>query len=145
MALPALASRIVARGRVMARSGPPQGINAPAWWSSLVLNAKGNALAIALNGEIALDQDPAFALAIRQDKFRNQTMVAAPLPWDPNTLIPRPSTNIDDFRAMIWLQGIMLKSMAVSEIVESIAARYAYHPVMDYFDSLGGLSRQTSI
>ena len=117
------------------------------WWSSLVLNPKGNALAIALNGEIALDQDPAFALAIRQDKFRNQTMVCAPLPWDPNTLIPRPWTNIDDFRAMIWLQeqGIMLRTTTVGEIVEAIAARYGYHPVMDYFDNLGGLSLQSSI
>jgi len=107
--------------------GPPglTGVNAPAWWSSLVLNSKGNAQAIALNGTIALDQDPAFAMAIRLDKFRNQTMVCAPLPWDPNMLIPRPWTNTDDFRAMIWLQeqGIMLKTMAVHEIVEAIAAR----------------------
>jgi len=61
------------------------GVNAPVWWSSLVLNSKGNAQAISLIGTIALDQDPAFAMAIRLDKFRNQTMVCAPLPWDPNT------------------------------------------------------------
>jgi hypothetical protein len=48
------------------------GVNAPVWWSSLVLNSKGNAQAISLNGTIALDQDPAFAMAIRLDKFRNQ-------------------------------------------------------------------------
>jgi putative DNA primase/helicase len=130
--------------------GPPRGlsgVNAPAWWSSLVLNSKGNAQAVSLNGTIALDQDPAFAMAIRLDKFRNQTMVCAPLPWDPNTIIPRPWTGNDDFRAMLWLQeqGIMLRSSAVSEIVEGIAARYAYHPVMDYFDNLGGLSRPTNI
>jgi putative DNA primase/helicase len=86
-------------------------------------------------------------MAIRLDKFRNQTMVCAPLPWDPNTLIPRPWTGNDDFRATLWLQeqGIMLTTRPVNEIVEAIAARYGYHPVMDYFDSLGGLSRQTSI
>ena len=34
--------------------------------------------------ETALENDPAFAGAIRLDEFRDQTMVAAPLPWDPN-------------------------------------------------------------
>jgi putative DNA primase/helicase len=123
----------------MARSSiPPGAVGAPLWWPNLTLNDKDGPRAIVLNGDVALSQDPAFTGAIRFDRFRNQTMVCAPLPWDPHTQIPRPWENKDDYEACLWLQheGIMLNDDKVNTMVEGIAQRYPYHPVMDYLHSV---------
>jgi putative DNA primase/helicase len=128
----------------MVRSGPPQGglsgINAPAWWYNLILTDKGTARAISRNGMIALSQDPAFAGAIRFDKFRLQTMACAPLPWDLNITSPRPWTDYDDVKASWWLQeqGIMLSEKHARVIVDGIAKdpHNSYHPVIDYLNSI---------
>jgi len=63
---------------------PPVLVGLPAWYSLLIIDDNGHARAIAKNAETALENDPAFAGTIRLDEFRGQTMVAAPLPWDPN-------------------------------------------------------------
>jgi putative DNA primase/helicase len=117
---------------------PPAAIGAPLWWPNLILNGKGAPRAIEFNGDIALRGDPAFANAIRFDFFRNQTMVAAPLPWDPNTVVPRPWEDNDDQKAMYWVQehGIMLKVNPVHNIIEAIAKDDGYHPIRDYIKSV---------
>jgi len=121
---------------------PPVLVGLPAWYSLLIIDDNGHARAIAKNAETALENDPAFAGAIRLDEFRGQTMVAAPLPWDPNWWGPRPWEDIDDTRAMLWLQDheILVGSTVVHEIVNAIAKAHAYHSVIDYFGDLGWTS-----
>ena len=54
----------------------------------------------------------------------------------------RPWEDIDDTRAMLWLQdhGILVGSTVVHEIVNAIAKAHAYHSVIDYFRDLGWTS-----
>ena len=121
---------------------PPVLVGLPDWYELLIIDDNGHARAIAKNAETALENDPAFAGAIRLDEFRGQTMVAAPLPWDPNWWGPRPWEDIDDTRAMLWLQDheILVGSTVVHEIVNAIAKAHAYHSVIDYFGDLGWTS-----
>jgi|SRR5215472_226358 len=141
----------------MARSAPPGAPSAapaaaglPAWWNQIRLNNSGAAKPIALNGDIAITNDPAFAGALRYDMLAQQAKLCAPVPWDSNTsLMPRLLTDADDYECTLWLQQnlVTLGSSAVHEIINGIAERAAnrYHPVIDYFERLGGFSPQTSI
>src|SRR5215470_4693969 len=83
---------------------PPAVLGGKPWWQALALTEKRTAKICAYNADVALSQDPDFAGAIKFDAFRGQTMVCAPLPWDPNALVPRPWTSSDDYETTIWLQ-----------------------------------------
>jgi hypothetical protein len=113
----------------------------PDWYSSLVVGLDGHPLfrAAARNAEIALSQDPAFADAIGYDALRGETMVTGPLPWAPHWRTPRPWEATDDARALLWLQecGVAANISVVSEVVDLIGEAGAYHPVFDYFRTLG--------
>ena len=139
---------------MMARSRGPGPLSAyqaaaglPPWWNYMVVNRDGAPKSIALNADVALSQDPAFAGAIRLDRLRGQTMLCAPVPWDQNALVPRPWQDSDDYQAMLWLQeNMVIVSLNIThEVINGIAARNAYHPIIDYFERLGGTSITTSI
>jgi predicted P-loop ATPase len=110
----------------------------PSWWPLISCNGVGFAKATDRNGRIALANDPAFTGAIRFDRFRGQTMVGAPLPWDMNAVVPRPWEDNDDYEAIQWLQewGINLSQNRLHAIVEGLARQNPYHPVMNLFQSL---------
>jgi putative DNA primase/helicase len=120
---------------------------APKWWWQLQVTDYGKPRPVAYNVAIALSQDPALAGAPRYDAFCNQVMLCRPVPWDRHPVIPRPWTTSDDTAAMLWLQeqSIMARSPVVREVVDGIAQQGAYHPVIDYFNSLGGFDPRTSI
>ncbi len=114
----------------------------PAWRAEIIVTDAGAAHpgAAARNAEIALSEDPGFAGAIRLDALRAQVMVCGPLPWAPYWRAPRPWTEADDTRALLWLQseGIFVRSrLAVADIVDVIAGADAYHQVLDYCHTLG--------
>jgi len=122
---------------------PPSVAGLPAWWGNIQLNDKGNPKAITLNGDVAVSSDVAFVGAIRFDKFRGQTLVCAPLPWDQHWSTPRQWEDNDDYLMSLWLQelGLIFSSRVVHEIVESVARRNQFHPVMDFFYvTLGGIN-----
>ena len=120
---------------------------APKWWWQMQVTDYGKPRPVAYNVAIALSQDPALAGAPRYDAFRNQVMLCRPVPWDRHPVIPRPWTTSDDTAAMLWLQeqSIMARSPVVREVVDGIAQQGAYHPVIDYFNSLGGFDPRTSV
>jgi putative DNA primase/helicase len=108
----------------------------------LLRNVEGNAKAILYNAVKALAKDKAFingvGPAIRYDKFRCQTMIWAPLPWDENGILPRPWTDQDDREVNAWLQlnDITVGILVAGSAVQTVAERNQYHPVMEYLDSL---------
>jgi len=108
------------------------------WAGDLILNGDGAAKAILYNAIVALSMDAAFQGAIRHDKFRVQTMLCAPIPWDLAPILPRPWRDQDDREAAAWLQdnGVMVGEMITSSAVRTIAERDPYHPVMDYLKSI---------
>ena len=123
----------------MARSRiPPSVAGLPSWWANIQLNDKGNPKGITLNGDVAISNDVAFVGAIRFDKFHHQTLVSAPLPWDPHWSAPREWEKNDDYLMSLWLQelGLVFGTKIVHEIIESVARRNEFHPVMGFFNSL---------
>ena len=83
----------------------------------------------------ALFNDPAFAGALVFDEFRQEILVARPLPWDqqPKTL-PRPWAEVDDVRCAEWLQHreLNVTPLVVSRSVGAVAREIRIHPVRDY-------------
>lgn len=120
----------------------PEAVGLPAWRAKIIVTDAGAAHpgAAARNAEIALTEDSGFAGAIRLDVLRGQVMVCGSLPWAPYWHGPRPWTEEEDTRALMWLQneGIFVRSRpAVADIVNVIAEADAYHPVFDYYRTLG--------
>ena len=104
----------------------PEAMGLPAWRAKIIVTDAGAARpgAAARNAEIALTEDPCFAGAIRLDELSGQVMVCGPLPRAPHWRAPRPWTEQDDTRALLWLQneGIFVRSRAaVADIVDVIA------------------------
>lgn len=118
----------------------------PAWWEQLVLSEKGYPRPVLINGDIALSNDPEFQGAMGYNKFRSETTVLRPLPWDPNLRAARAWVDNDDYECSIWLQEhhLYLGTAFVRQNVDGIANRYGFHPVMNFFASLGGTDPQTS-
>jgi hypothetical protein len=61
-----------------------------------------------------------------------------PIPWDRRLAAPRPWATDDDRAAALWLQeqGIHCGSGVIRGVVDMIARRAPYHPVVDYARSL---------
>jgi putative DNA primase/helicase len=120
----------------------PETVGLPAWRAKIIVTDAGAAHpgAAARNAEIALTEDPGFARAIRLDALRGQVMVCGPLPWARHWRGPRPWTEEDDTRALLWLQneGIFVRSRPMAaDVVDVIAEANAHHPVIDYYRTLG--------
>jgi putative DNA primase/helicase len=112
----------------------------------LRVNAMGVPRPVAYNAAIALTQDLAFSGAIRYDRLSHRVTLCRGVPWDPHpVVIPRPWKASDDVSATLWLQEnqIMVRTTVVREVVDHIAQNNAYHPVIDFFNSIGGTSPRT--
>ena len=104
------------------------------WASKLIINENGSPAAIPANAVMVLSEDEAFKGAIRFDKLRTQTMLAASVPWDQHPTVPRPWRDQDDRECQVWLQqnDIIVTLEVARDAVQTVAERDPYHPVMDY-------------
>jgi predicted P-loop ATPase len=72
------------------------------------------------------------------DEFRQEILVARPLPWDQATALPRPWAEVDDVRCAEWLQHreLNVTPLVVSRSVGAVAREIRIHPVRDYLSGL---------
>jgi putative DNA primase/helicase len=127
----------------LARSRPPQSqyffaAAGRPWAGEPILNDQRTAKPILYNAIAGLTRDAAFQGAIRFDRFRGQTMLWAPVPWDSTSTIPRPWRDQDDREAAPWLQdnGVTVGELIAHAAMQTIAERNPYHLVMDDFHSI---------
>lgn len=111
---------------------------APPWYSSLIVTEKGYAKPLIANVVTALRNDPAFTNAICFDALREEVMAMRPLPWSGGADYPKAWTDNDDRGMADWLQrhGLHVGLEAVAEGVQFVGAEAAYHPVLNYLESL---------
>ena len=129
----------------MARSAPPgppavspAAAGFPPWWNLIRCTDKGAAMRTNWNGIVAIENEPLFVGAIAHDAFAACTMAMRALPWNLNGVFPRPWTDNDDRECSVWLQEnyIILTETQAHSVVETIAERHRFHPVVDYLNGL---------
>ena len=111
----------------------------PRWASQLLQDLAGTPERNEANVITALSNDEAFAGALVFDEFRQEILVARPLPWDerPDAL-PRTWSDADDVRCAEWLQRreINVAPVIVARSVGAVARDIRIHPVRDYLNAL---------
>ena len=136
---PRQADRRAAPAAECHRRHPPARRSGPRWASQLRLDLAGTPERNEANVITALSSDEAFAGALVFDEFRQEIMVARPLPWDePPDRLPRPWSDADDVRCAEWLQRreINVPPVVVSRSVAAVARDIRIHPVRDYLNGL---------
>ena len=111
----------------------------PPWASMLRTGEDGTPERNEANVITALANDEAFAGALIFDEFRQEIVVARPLPWESGPFpAPRPWTDIDDVRCAEWLQrrDINVAPVLVSRAVGAVANDLRVHPVREYLSHL---------
>lgn len=110
----------------------------PRWFSQLRLDLAGNPERNEANIITALSNGEAFAGTLVFDEFRQEVLVIRALPWDEQSLLPRPWTDADDVRCAEWLQRreINVAPATVSRAAGVVAREIRIHPVRDYLMGL---------
>jgi putative DNA primase/helicase len=110
----------------------------PRWAVQLRLDLAGTPERNEANVITALSNDEVFAGALVFDEFRQEVLVMRPLPWDEQSVLPRPWSDADDVRCAEWLQRreINVAPMTVSRGVGAVARKIRVHPVHDYLTGL---------
>jgi predicted P-loop ATPase len=114
------------------------GIGTPEWYDKLIFGPKDKILRLSANINVILRHHPAFAGRFGLDKLRNCTVIRQPLPWGHDSL-PRDWCENDDRLLAEWLQHnpeIYAEARFAAGCVETVAHENAFHPVMDYFESI---------
>jgi predicted P-loop ATPase len=111
----------------------------PPWASQLRLDLSGTPERNEANVITALANDEAFAGALVFDEFRQELLVARPLPWEASSQwTSRTWGEADDVRCAEWLQRreINVAPSVVSRSVAAVGRDVRIHPVRDYLQAL---------
>ena len=107
------------------------------WWGRLQTNDKGNPLGNMANIKIALENDERLVGICRLNIFTGLKHIGKPPPWDRPAHEARWSDN-DNTELAIYLQsvGINVRDDAAARVMDAVAARNGFHPVIEYLESL---------
>ena len=113
----------------------------PAWLPLCIRGKGGGVLANIANACTALARDPGVNCAVRFNQMMQYTTVHHGIgdPARNGGDYPRPLTDADITETQCWMQTKGLKTMGfdtVARAIEKHAHEHAYHPVVDYLDSL---------
>ena len=116
-------------------------MRAPHWLSKCMCDGKKRPLPILVNALIALRNDDGTRDAIAFDEMLRVPMLLHQIgqPLDGDLREPRPLTDKDVTDLQEWMQLAGLTQISHDNVrlaVESHARDHAYHPVLDYLESL---------
>lgn len=108
------------------------------WRDALILNEKGNPQIILANLMTVLRLEPSLNKSLGFDKLQSSTMATGPLPWDQGITEPREWRDNDDRFLAEWFQNQFINTgiNLVIDAVQAVSFENAYHPVLDYLESL---------
>jgi predicted P-loop ATPase len=110
-----------------------------AWRNHLLVSNTGAVRPIFANAVVALRDNLSWTNVLAFDAFAQETIVDRPRPWDTELeWMPRAWVPHDDLLFTNWLQqqGINVSPAVAAQAVEMVARDRAFHPVLDYLDSL---------
>jgi len=118
---------------------PKQVATATDWKQQIKLNKDNEPKQTMGNAFTALVNDQAWRGVLGFNEFTGMITLRAMPPWPEHNFKPRAWTDEDTRMATLWMQkaaDIDIPSYIVFEGVATVAERYRFHPVREYFGSL---------
>jgi predicted P-loop ATPase len=109
------------------------------WRDKLSRNHDGEPLATAANVLIALRGAPQWRGVIALNEFNQRPMLIGRPPWANKWDQPRPFSDADEARALVWVQQNGMPLCRIDAVRQALAVAIddnRFHPVRDYLDSL---------
>ena len=109
-------------------------------WSQMGRPPNGGARGDLASAAAALRETPELQLMLAYDAFAMRTLLVKASPWefDPRAFAERAWAPHDDLNLTEYLQlrGVPVKVQTTAQAVELVARERAFHPVLDYLESL---------
>jgi putative DNA primase/helicase len=108
------------------------------WRDSLSRNKDGEPFATAANVLIALRNAPEWKGVLALNEFNQRPMLVGKPPWATEWKKPRPFSDADEARTLVWMQENGLTLCRIEAVRQALAIAIddnRFHPVRNYLDS----------